>query len=54
MKHYGLWNEYGWMLLDTGQVFWTTSLAVAKAQLEFSNSVGVPPWWEIKEFEDAR
>lgn len=34
MKHYGIWVNTGWLRFDSGEIFWTTSYWVAKAQLE--------------------
>jgi hypothetical protein len=40
--HWGIWigNENCWMCFDSGNLFWTTSCAVAEAQLRQSRFVG--------------
>jgi hypothetical protein len=62
MKHYGIWciEVGGWMMDRNGMIFWTTSKAVAEAQLELSHEASVPKIFspqgplhaEVREFED--
>ena len=51
MKHFGLWHPEtkGWVRDGEGNIFWTTSRAVAEAQLEISN----PSPFVVKEFIES-
>jgi hypothetical protein len=52
VKHYGIWITHerggGWMIDVNGMIFWTTSRAVAEAQL---NRQGKQDNAEVREFE---
>jgi len=57
MKHYGIWITIpkrkaggAWMVDGEGRIFWTTSKAVAEAQLEMANC-GRGRKMEVREFE---
>jgi hypothetical protein len=57
MKHYGIWITIpkrkaggAWMVDGEGRIFWTTSKAVAEAQLEMANC-GRGRKMEVKEFD---
>ena len=49
MKHYGIWiiKVKGWMVFGNGDIFNTTCLAVAQAQIDKVECLGIV---EIREF----
>lgn len=53
MKHYGIWTvkDSAWVRNMDGMIFWTTSMAVAQAQLELMAPMPDYPC-EVKEFSE--
>ncbi len=54
LRHYGIWVTVAdtWMMDDSGIIFWTTSRAVAEAQLRKTIS-SFSSRLEVKEFIDT-
>lgn len=53
LKHWGIWDYCDWMQFEDGEIFWTTSRAVAEAQLRKILCGHFPhAGVEVREFEE--